>query len=167
MEQAKRYGSFEEMELYRAAREFRKKMYRIAKSLPDAERFVLNPQMRKAALPVTNNIAEGHGRFHYLDNIRFLLIARGSVSELVDDLNTCEDEGNLTPAAVASLKADAASVMRLINGFIRSLRERRTGAELGLRESLVSYRTTDDDLSWLDEALTTDHQSPISRPPPQ
>ena len=165
-----RHGSFEELELYRTAREFRKKMYRVAKSLPDTEKFVLNPQMRKAALSVTNNIAEGHGRYHYADNIRFVLIARGSMSELVDDLNTCEDEGYLTPAEVAGLKAEAASVMRLINGYIRYLRESKTGANLGLREDSVPYRVNDDDLSWLDELLAespiTDRGSPITHHPP-
>src|SRR5437867_283409 len=99
MEQTRKsYGSFEDLETYKAAREFRKKMYGVAKTLPESEKFNLNIQVRKAALSVTNNIAEGHGRFPYLDNIRFVLISRGSVAELMDDLNTCEDEGYLKPS---------------------------------------------------------------------
>ena len=48
--------------------------------------------MRRAAVSLTNNIAEGHGRFHFLDQIKFMLQARGSLEELIDDLNVCEDE---------------------------------------------------------------------------
>ena len=60
-------------------------MYRVAKRVPDIEKFGLASQMRRAALSLTNNIAEGHGRFHYLDQIKFTLQSRGSLEELIDD----------------------------------------------------------------------------------
>src|SRR5207248_10268972 len=124
MEQTRKtYGSFEDLEAYRAAREFRKKMYGVTRTVPESEKFNLNIQIRKAALSVTNNIAEGHGRFYYLDNIRLALISRGSVQELMDDLNACEDEGYLPPLEVGRLKHEAAGVLRLINGYVRYLRE--------------------------------------------
>ncbi|HJZ12851.1 MAG TPA: four helix bundle protein, partial [Acidobacteriota bacterium] len=49
-------------------------------------------QIRRAAVSLTNNIAEGHGRFHYQENIQFLRHSRGSLTELLDDVNTCIDE---------------------------------------------------------------------------
>lgn len=55
----------DEFELYKLAREFRKEVYRLIKQLLPEERYCLDPQMRKAILSVTNNIAEGHGRWHY------------------------------------------------------------------------------------------------------
>jgi len=58
------YG-LDEFALYGAAREFRKRVYRLIRQLPPAERHALDPQMRRAVLSVTNNIAEGHGRWHY------------------------------------------------------------------------------------------------------
>ena len=85
-------STFEDLVVYQVAREFRKAMYRVARQLPDVEKFVLASQMRRAALSLTNNIAEGHGRYHYLDQIKFTLQSRGSLEELIDDLNTCEDE---------------------------------------------------------------------------
>src|SRR4029078_15227 len=84
--------AFEDLEVYKVAREFRKAMYRVAKRLPDIEKFALANQIRRAAVSLTNNIAEGHGRFHYLDQVKFMFQSRGSLQELIDDLNVCEDQ---------------------------------------------------------------------------
>ena len=68
------FRTFEDLEVYKTSREFRKAMYRVARRLPDFEKFGLASQVRRAALSLTNNLAEGHGRFHFLDQIRFTLI---------------------------------------------------------------------------------------------
>ena len=70
------YKTFEDLEVYKAAREFRKKIYRLAKELPEYEKYSLAGQMRRASLSLTNCIAEGHGRFHYQENIQFLRQSR-------------------------------------------------------------------------------------------
>jgi four helix bundle protein len=141
--QPKKYGSFQDLDVYKAAREFRKNIYKLVKQLPESEKYNLNVQMRRAALSLTNNIAEGHGRFHYLDNIRFVLISRGSLAELFDDLNTCEDEGYLPSAQILALNTDATNLLRQINGYIRYLRESKAGETLGLREEPVPYSVGD------------------------
>src|SRR5438105_2643257 len=82
----------DDFELYVAARQFRRNVYCLIKQLPEEERFCLQPQMRRAAISVSNNIAEGHGRWHYLENSHFCQVARGSVDELIDDFNVCIDE---------------------------------------------------------------------------
>src|ERR1041385_8769211 len=92
METKPAFHTFEDLDVYKAAREFRKAMYAVTRKLPAFEKFELASQIRRAAVSLTNNIAEGHGRYHYLDQIRFLLQARGSLEELIDDLNICEDE---------------------------------------------------------------------------
>ena len=86
------FRTFEDLEVYQVAREFRKGMYAVSRKLPDFEKFELASQIRRAAVSLTNNIAEGHGRYHYLDQLKFLLQARGSLEELIDDLNVCLDE---------------------------------------------------------------------------
>ena len=65
------YRTFEDLETYQIAREFRKVMYRVNRRLPSFEKFELGSQIRRAAVSLTNNIAEGHGRFHYLEQIKF------------------------------------------------------------------------------------------------
>src|SRR3982074_2295272 len=56
-ERAKHYQTFEDLEVYQVAREFRKAMYRVAKQLPGEEKFGLTSQIRRAALSLTNNIS--------------------------------------------------------------------------------------------------------------
>jgi four helix bundle protein len=119
-------STFEDLEVYQVAREFRKRMYRIARELPDIEKFGLASQIRRAAVSLTNNIAEGHGRYHYLDQIRFTLQSRGSLEELIDDLNACADEQYLPEKEIALLKQGGWRVRQLIDGYIRYLRQQKS-----------------------------------------
>src|SRR5437870_13447520 len=84
---------FKGLEVWRAARALRTEIYRLARSLPDFERFGLVSQLRRAATSVTANIAEGYGRFGYQETIQLCRQARGSVYELRDHLTPCVDEG--------------------------------------------------------------------------
>lgn len=136
-DQGKRYQTFEDLDVYQVAREFRKAMYRAGRRLPDFEKFALADQIRRASVSLTNNIAEGHGRFHFLDQIKFILQARGSLEELVDDLNVCEDEEYLPNSEIESLKSEAWRVHKLINGYIRFLRTRHAGQSTRIQETPV------------------------------
>lgn len=136
------FQTFEDLEVYKVAREFRKAMYGVTRRLPDFEKYELASQIRRAAVSLTNNIAEGHGRFHYPDQIRFILHSRGSLEELVDDLNVCLDEGYLPSDEAAKLKEKALGVLALLNGYLRFLRSRSTS----VRESNTSYPATEDPL---------------------
>ena len=150
------YRSFEDLEVYKAMREFRKAMYRVAKRLPDIEKFGLASQIRRAAVSLTNNLAEGHGRFHFLDQIKFTLISRGSLAELIDDLNVCSDENYLPPEEVVALKDTGWQVLKLTNGYLRYLRDRKLGSSLELRETSQPYHAALDDdesMEWLEELL--------------
>jgi four helix bundle protein len=97
------------------------------KLLQPEEKYSLANQMRRAAVSVTNNIAEGHGRWHYQENIRYCGIARGSVDELIDDFNTCQDENYGDRGLVLELKNDAYDLIRRINGYIAYLRKSKQG----------------------------------------
>ena len=129
------FRTFEDLDVYKKAREFRKRMYTAARKLPDFEKYELGRQIRRAAVSLTNNIAECHGRYHYLDEIKFQIQSRGSLAELLDDLNVCHDEHYLPTAEIVELKERAKEVQRLINGYIPFLRERKAGASLTVRES--------------------------------
>ncbi len=109
-------------------------MYSVTRKLPKFERYELASQIRRASVSLTNNIAEGHGRFHYLDQLKFLFQSRGSLQELIDDLNVCEDEQYLPQPEVAALKEQAKEVQRLISGYARYLRERKFGSSSRVQE---------------------------------
>lgn len=90
------FRTFEDLDVYRVAREFRKKMYGVTRRLPDFERFELASQIRRAAVSLTNNMAEGHGRYHFADQVRFFLGSRGSLQE-ADAALAVLDEGLVRP----------------------------------------------------------------------
>jgi|SRR5437879_11529388 len=119
-----KFQTFEDLEVYKAAREFRKAMYVVTRRLPDFEKYDLASQIRRASVSLTNNMAEGHGRYHYPDQIRFFLHSRGSLEELVDDVNVCLDENYLSIDEGTKLKAQASAVLALTNGYLRYLRGR-------------------------------------------
>jgi four helix bundle protein len=158
--QEQTFRTFEDLDAYQVAREFRKTMYGVNRRLPSFEKFELGSQIRRAAVSLTNNIAEGHGRYHYLEQIKFTLQARGSLQELIDDLNVCEDERYLPPVEVGSLKQAGWRVYQLLNGYIRYLRERKAGATLAMHESPPAYGLTEDEL---DAALSAPPDSTIQR----
>jgi four helix bundle protein len=142
-----RRSTFEDLEVYQIAREFRKAMYRVARRLPDIEKFALANQIRRAAVSLTNNIAEAHGRYHYLDQIKFLRQSRGSLQELIDDLNVCMDEQYLTDGEVAAIKEEAWRVRQLIDGYVRYLRDQKNSMDTAsARETSPTY----DDIEGLD-----------------
>jgi four helix bundle protein len=134
------FQTFEDLEVYQAAREFRKAMYGVTRRLPNFEKYEVASQIRRAAVSLTNNIAEGHGRFHYPDQIRFILHSRGSLEELIDDLNICLDEGYVPPDEVAKLREKALGVLALLNGYLRYLR----GRSSEIREPDESYSVGED-----------------------
>ena len=117
--------SFEKLEVYILAREFRKKMYKLTKELPEGEKYSLVIQMRKAAVSLTNNIAEGHGRYHYQENIQFLRQSRGSLEELIDDINVCIDENYISEVRMVEFKEQGYGLLKRINGYIKYLRLRK------------------------------------------
>ena len=151
------FKTFEDLELYRLSREFRKAMYGVTRRLPALEKFELASQIRRASVSLTNNIAEGHGRFHYLEQIRFTLISRGSLEELIDDLNVCEDENYLPEAEVVELRQMAWQIHRVTAGYLRYLRERKQGASLALHETSPAYGLTEDDL----DTILADEPHPL------
>jgi four helix bundle protein len=150
-----KFRTFEDLEVYQVAREFRKKMYAVTRQLPEFKKFELASQIRRAAISLTNNMAEGHGRYHSADQVRFSLASRGSLQELVDDLNVCEDEKYLHNDKVAELKEEAWRILGFIKGYIGYLRDCKADERSIVREGDDTLTVDDDDaLALLDEALS-------------
>ena len=118
--------SFEELEVYKLAREFSCMIGQLIKMLPDEdERYNLKSQMRRAKLSVTNNIAEGFGRYHYQENIQFCRQSRGSICELIDDLNECYANGYIDQNYYDQLKNSAYHLIKVLNGYIASIKRQK------------------------------------------
>ncbi|MFO7586233.1 MAG: four helix bundle protein, partial [Anaerolineales bacterium] len=88
----------------------------------------LADQLRRAAVSVPANIAEGHGRHYYQDNVRFCYIARGSLTEIQSHLSLAKDLGLMPEQVYASATSEAESVARAINGWIAYLKKSKIGA---------------------------------------
>lgn len=72
---------------------------------------------------VTNNIAEGFGRYHYQENIQFCRHLRGSLNEVIDQPNICFDEGYIDEKQYTKLKKEAYVIVKILNGYIASIRK--------------------------------------------
>jgi four helix bundle protein len=121
----KQIRDFTDLETWRFARQLRVEVYRICQGFPRNETFGLASQIRRAAVSATANIAEGFGRYSYQENIQFCRQSRASVYELQDHFTTALDAGYLTKEQYAVLDRQAISVIKLINGYIRSTKERK------------------------------------------
>ena len=117
----------DDFELYNVARAFRRRVYELIRQIPREEQFCLEKQMRRAALSVTNNLAEGHRRWQYQEFIHFCRISRGSLEELIDDFNTCIDEKYGDATLVGEVKDEAYQLIARINGYVAYLRKSKQG----------------------------------------
>ncbi len=90
---------------------------------PVEEKYNLNNQIRKAAVSCTANIAEGYGRFHYKDTIRFYMISRGSMNELKDHLITCLDLKYIGESLFNEGLSLIDSARKILNGYINFVKK--------------------------------------------
>ncbi len=114
--------TFEDLEAYKAARKFRVFIVRhIVPHLLNANEFDLLNQLKRSSRSVTANIAEGYGRFHFLDAAKFCSNARGSLCETLDHLNTSIDELLIPEELYQQARTDYNSTIKLLNGYITYL----------------------------------------------
>jgi four helix bundle protein len=121
--------SFEDLEVYKLAREFSRKVAALIKKLPTEEEYNLKGQMRQAKLSMTNNIAEGFGRYHFQENIQFCRQSRGSICELIDDFNECFDNQYIDQEYRDELKSDGYHLIKVLNSYIASLKRLKSKSD--------------------------------------
>ena len=115
--------SFEDLECWQASRRLRIFVAKtVAPVLPKDERFGLTSQILRSARSVTANIAEGYGRFHYLDNAKFCSNARGSCYETLDHLITANDEEIISCELLSEGRELVNEAGKILNGYIKYLR---------------------------------------------
>lgn len=117
--------SFDDLEVYRFARELRRHVYDLVDRLPAKERYGLIDQIKRSARSITSNVAEGYGRYHYQENIQFCRQARGSLYELLDQFSACLDQRYINGEELDRLKKETHQVLRLLNGYIAATQKRQ------------------------------------------
>jgi four helix bundle protein len=111
--------SYRDLIVWQRAIQLAENCYRIAATLPPHEAFGLANQLRRSAVSVPANIAEGHGRLHRRDYLRYLSIARGSLFELQTLLHLTSSLHGSDTVPATQLAAETA---RMLNSLIKNLR---------------------------------------------
>ena len=141
---------FEDLECYQLALSVTREVYLVAQRLPAEEKYNLADQLRRAAVSITLNIAEGYGRYHYLDSLRFYYIARGSLNEVLSAFITCDKVGLLTDELPRQREL-CHSALRSLNGYIRYVRGQRQGhleyGERVVHDNSPDYVASSEDLN--------------------
>ena len=111
-------GTYEDLEAWRRAMDLVLAVYRCTGSFPKQEMYGLTSQMRRAAVSVPSNIAEGKGRHSRKELLQFLFRARGSLLEVRTQITIAQKLGFLSAADEEALAGLACEVGRLLNGLI-------------------------------------------------
>jgi len=117
-------NGFEDLEVWKKCREFRIEISESVKKFPTEEKYRLVDQLIRASRSVTANIAEGHGRFYYLDNLKFCRNARGSLNEVLDHLVCASDEHIINAEQLKHFREKYEDCFRLLNGYISFLNKK-------------------------------------------
>jgi four helix bundle protein len=114
--------SFTDLDAWKKSHDLRKNISILVKGFPQDEKYRLTDQIIRSSRSIGNNIAEGHGRYHYVDSKKFFINARGSASETIDHLIIALNENYIDQVIFENLKAICEDCMKLINGYINYLK---------------------------------------------
>lgn len=115
--------NFEKLEVWKKAMVLADRVYVLTRQFPSDERFGLTNQMRRAAVSISSNIAEGCSRSSKADFSRFVELAAGSAFELTTQARIALGQGFLVEAEHEVLYRSALEVVRMLSGLRDSLRE--------------------------------------------
>ncbi|KUK92148.1 MAG: S23 ribosomal protein [Thermotogales bacterium 46_20] len=116
--------AFSDMEIYEVLMQFVERVYSLTKGFPEEERYGLVSQMRRASISIPSNIAEGNGRGHSKEYLRFLYTARGSLMELRTQIDIAKRLGYLTDEGYSILKDGSEKVRQMLKNLIVSIQRK-------------------------------------------
>jgi len=117
------------LQVWQRAKDFAVFIHReILPSLPIEEKWGLRSQLSRSSQSIAANLAEGYGRFYYQDNVRFCYIARGSLEETLSHLIFALEVEHITREQFEICKDKGENLTKLINGYIRYLKQSKRGA---------------------------------------
>jgi len=115
----KKIRSFVDLDAWKEAHKFVLMIYNATKDFPSEEKFGLANQMRWAGVSITSNIAEGFSRQSRKEKFQFYSMAKGSVTEIQNQLLIARDVGYLEGEDFNKLTEQSVKVAKLINGLMR------------------------------------------------
>ncbi len=138
---------FEDLECYQLALDVMVNAHEFAKKLPLEEKYDLVAQIRRSAKSTPANIAEGYGRYHYLDSLRFYSIARGSLNETLAHFINGRSLSYIDQETFELLYQLTRRGEKALNGYMNYVRKQRAGQDLSdgnnLREESIGYLIED------------------------
>jgi four helix bundle protein len=145
--------NLDKLEVWVRAKDFALAIYKeVCPHLPADEKWNLTQQLKRAAQSIPANIAEGHGRFHYLDNVRFCYIARGSLTEVQSHISLAHDLGYLPDEIYQRLTTHAESIGKQLNNYIAYLKRSKQGE----KEFPAGYTLKEESEPYIPENLQED-----------
>ncbi len=115
---------FEKLDVWQKAVEYADLIYSVTQSFPAEERFGLTSQLRRSAVSVSSNIAEGSSRASKTDLARFIEIAYGSLLESISELEIAKRQRFLNDDMFAKAYKNAEDLAKMLSGFRRALKKR-------------------------------------------
>ena len=103
--------------IYQKAKELVIQVYKLLEQFPDAERFALCNQLRRAVVSIPSNIAEGMGRVSNKDQAHFLNIAYGSLMEVYAQLDIAHDLGYLNNEMFNQVESDIEEISKMLSAM--------------------------------------------------
>ena len=120
--------NLDKLEVWVRAKDFAVRVYKeVVPYLPSDEKWNLTQQLQRAAQSIPANIAEGHGRYHFLDNVRFCYMARGSLTEVQSHMTLARDLGYLSDEIYNRMTIHAESIGKQLNNYIAYLKRSKQG----------------------------------------
>ncbi len=120
--------NLDKLEVWARAKDFAVAVYKeVVPCLPADEKWNLAQQLKRAAQSIPANIAEGHGRYHFLDTVRFCYIARGSLTEIQSHMALAHELGYLPDEIYKHMTVQAESIGKQLNNYIAYLKRSKQG----------------------------------------
>ena len=117
---------YKKLDAYQIAKEFTLYVYSLVKKFPSYEQYAICDQLRRAAVSVPSNIAEGMGRMAVKERIHFLEISYGSVVEVLCQLDLAKSLGYISEQELDNAEEIAARLTKVMSGLRKSLSEKVT-----------------------------------------
>ena len=134
--------SYEDLEVWQLGIELSLRAYVLVATLPSSERFELSPQMRRCAVSIPANIAEGHARRQTKPYLNHVNIALGSLGEWVTYLVLANRLGFISPETFEREKREANTLGQMLHALARSLEARLDRLYLGLALGVFALCTS-------------------------